>query len=365
MEAFLATDSRKETLWQGESKSSIVLNTGLQVDLRVVPRESFGAAMQYFTGSKAHNVKLRERAVARKLKVNEYGVFQEGEEQPLAGQTEESVYEALGLVWIPPELREGFNEIDLAEQDNLPPLLEEKHIRGALHNHTTDSDGRLNLEELVEEAKARGYQYLAVTDHSSTLSVARGLDSARLRKQIEQIRAFNQKHPDFPVLAGSEVDIRTDGTLDFSDDDLAQLDFVIAAIHSQFNLSQADMTKRICSALANPYVDLLAHPTGRLVARREGFAVDMEALYQTAAETGTALEINAQDMRLDLRDQHIREAKAYGIVFSINTDTHADSDFDHLAFGVGTARRARLQKEDVINTWTLKQLQTWQKKRKG
>lgn len=364
MQEFLATPNVADILAQGITKSSVALKHGLQVDLRVVPQESFGAALQYFTGSKEHNVKLRERAVKQGLKINEYGVFLADSEEAVAGVNEEDIYRSVGLAWIPPELREGMDELELAESNTLPKLIEREHILAALHNHTTESDGRMSLEELAQEAKARGYRYFAVTDHSVSLGVARGLTLDRLKRQIDRVREFNDQSKDIQALAGSEVDIRADGSLDYDDELLEQLDWVIAAIHSSLEQPKEKMTERVLNALRNPHVDLLAHPTGRLIERRPPIALDLEALYATAVETGTALEINAQDMRLDLNDQRIREAKAYGVVFSINTDTHARTDFDHLDYGLRTARRGRLGPDDVLNCLTLSALKKWRNKRK-
>lgn len=361
MAEFLATPNLREVLAQGETKSSIVLENGLQVDLRVVPEASFGAALQYFTGSKEHNVKLRERAVKRKLKVNEYGVFETDTEKQIAGITEESVYECLGLDWIPPELREGLDEIDLSERKILPQLLERKDIRSALHNHTTSSDGRMTLEELAREAERRGYQYIAVTDHSGGLGVAGGLNSNRIRKQIEEIRAFNESQKGIPVFAGSEVDIRADGTLDFPDEILEQLDVVIAAVHSSLEQPREKITQRICAALENPNVDILAHPSGRLIGRRPAMDVDWERVFAKAAETGTILEINSHYLRLDLNDRHIREAARYGVRFSLDTDTHSVDDFENLVFGIKTARRGRLTANDIINCMTCNEFRKWKK----
>ncbi|MBN2326722.1 MAG: DNA polymerase/3'-5' exonuclease PolX [Candidatus Omnitrophica bacterium] len=362
MEEFLATPAVRDVLAKGDAKSSLVLNNGLQVDLRIVPEASFGAALQYFTGAKEHNVKLRARAVKQKLKVNEYGVFKVDGDDPIAGSTEEDVYASLGLVWIPPELREGLDEIELAEKDQLPALVERQDIRSALHNHTTASDGLMRLDELAAEAKRRGYEYIAVTDHSGGLGVAGGLNADRLKKQMDEIHGFNEKKGGVPVLTGSEVDIRVDGRLDFPDDLLAQLDVVIAAVHGSLDQPREKITKRICDALENPYVDILSHPSGRLIGRRPPMDVDWEALFAKAAETGVVLEINAHYMRLDLKDQHIREAMKYGALFSIDTDTHAAADFDNLDYGVRTARRGRLAAKDVINCLPMKDFMRWKKK---
>ncbi|MDP8243391.1 MAG: DNA polymerase/3'-5' exonuclease PolX [Candidatus Hinthialibacter antarcticus] len=363
MQEFLATENIRDVLAQGATKSSILLECGLQVDLRVVEKDAFGAALQYFTGSKEHNVKLRERAVKQKLKVNEYGVYETGSETLVAGKTEESVYQCLGLAWVPPELREGRDEIQQAQNGTLPELIEAKHIRSALHNHTTDSDGFLSLEELANQAKARGYAFIAVTDHSGSLGVANGLSPERLKRQIEQVREFNETVKGIEVLAGTEVDIRADGRLDFDDDLLKELDVVIASVHASFEQLKDKMTARILRAIENPYVDIIAHPTGRLIGRRPPIEFDEEAVFAKAAETQTVMEINCYPARLDLNDVHIRQAKAHGVLFSINTDTHKVEHFDHLELGVKMARRGGLSADNVINSMTCKQYLSWKKKK--
>ncbi|MEW6233845.1 MAG: DNA polymerase/3'-5' exonuclease PolX [Candidatus Omnitrophota bacterium] len=354
MQEFLATKNRRDILAQGETKLSIVLHSGLQVDLRSVPLLSFGAALQYFTGSKEHNVKLRELAVRQGIKINEYGVFDAKTEERLGGENEEDIYQALGLPIIVPELREGFDEIELAREGKLPPLIEAQDIQSAIHNHTVWSDGRMTLDELVEEAKRRGYRFIAVTDHSGSLGVANGLNPDRLQRQIEEIHRWNETHKGFRILTGSEVDIRADGSLDFPDDLLEQLDVVIAAIHSSFEQPRDKMTQRICSAIENPNIDILAHPTGRMIGQRPPLDIDLERLFSTAAASRTALEINAHYYRLDLNDKHIREAKTHGVKFTLDTDTHSKADFDNLKFGLQTARRGRLEAGDVLNTLPLK-----------
>ena len=363
MNEFLATDDVRDVLAQGATKSSIVLKNGLQVDLRVVEKASFGAALQYFTGSKEHNVKLRERASKRKLKVNEYGVFEAESETRIAGETEEEVYESLGLAWTPPELREGRDEISLAETNALPELVEVKHIRSALHNHTTDSDGFMSLDELAKQAEARGYQYIAVTDHSGSLGIANGLSPDDLKRQIERVREVNERVKGIEVLAGTEVDILADGRLDFDDELLQQLDVVIASVHASFEQPKDKMTVRILKAIENPNVDIIAHPTGRLIGRRPPIEFDTEAVFAKAAETQTAMEINCYPTRLDLNDVHIRQAKAHGVLFSINTDTHKVEHFDHLELGVKMARRGGLSADNVINSMTCKQYLSWKKKK--
>lgn len=354
--AFLENPRIKEIRAKGTTKASVLLDDGLQVDLRVVAKDSFGAALQYFTGSKEHNVKLREFAVKKGLKVNEYGVFRTDTNEKLAGETEEEVYRAIGFPYIAPELREGQDELELALEGKLPVLIEKKDILCALHNHTTASDGSLTLEQLVEEAQRRGYKYLAVTDHSRGLGIANGLDEDRLMEQIERIHAYNRKNKNFRVLTGAEVDIRADGSLDYPDTALQKLDIVIASIHSALDQTEDKMTKRVCDALLNPYVDFLAHPTGRLMGQRPPIRLDMEKVFAAAKETGAALEINSYYARLDLNDKHIREAKRYGVRFCIETDTHVLEHFDNLILGIKTARRARLEAGDVLNTLDLHEL---------
>ncbi len=364
MEEFLKTDGIQEVIAQGEKKTSIVLSDNMQVDLRVVSEASFGAAMQYFTGSKEHNVKLREMAVKRNLKINEYGVYEADSNKKIAGKTEKEVYETLGLKYIPPELREGMDELELAS-GTLPKLIELKHLKSALHNHTTESDGKMPLEQLVEEAKNRGFEYIAVTDHSVALGVANGLSAERLKKQIDEIRKFNEKHPDFPVLAGNEVDVMSDASFAYDDELMAEMDIVIASLHIAHEQPREKIMKRLFAAMEHPHVDIIAHPSGRLIGRRPPMDIDYEALFSKAAETGTVLEINSHFLRLDLNDQHIREAKEHGVLFTINTDTHAATDFDNIEFGIKTARRGRLEAKDVINTYSLSKLKKTLKRYKN
>lgn len=363
MEEFLKTDRISDVLAQGETKSSIRLINGLQIDLRVVPKDSFGAALQYFTGSKEHNVKLRERAIRQGFRVNEYGIFRTDDESQVGGKHEKSIYKTLGLTYIEPELREGHDEIALAESNDLPLLIKENNIRSALHNHTTASDGRMSLEELAREAEKQGYRFLAVTDHSQSLGVANGLSPDRLRKQIDEVAKLNDRETCIPVLSGNEVDIRSDGSLDYDDDLLEQLDIVVASVHSALDQPRDTMTRRLCEAASNPHVDIMGHPTGRLLGRRPSFEVDWDKVFEAAAESGVVMEINAQSMRLDLNEKLIRHAMKYGVRFSINTDTHVASDFEHLRYGVAMARRGGLEKQHVINTMTLKQFRSWQEDR--
>jgi DNA polymerase (family 10) len=331
-----------------------VLASGIQADLRVVPPESFGAALHYFTGSKAHNIAIRKLGVARGLKINEYGVFRGA--RRIAGTTEESVYAAVDLPYIEPELREDQGEIEAAASGSLPRLVSLADLQGDLHAHTDASDGRASLEEMVAAARARGLKYVAITDHSRRLAMAHGLDPARLARQGKDIDALNAKHPGIAVLKGVEVDILEDGTLDLPDTSLARLDVVVAAVHGQFGLSRARQTERILAAMDNPHVAILAHPTGRLIEEREPYDVDMLALVRKARERGIALELNAHPDRLDLTDVHCRMAKDEGALVAIDSDAHAADGFDVLRYGVGQARRGWLAKKDVLNTRPLAQV---------
>ncbi len=364
MNAFVRLAEVEEVLLKGPTKSSVVLRDGLQVDLRVVEEESFGAALQYFTGSKAHNIKLRERAVKRGLKINEYGVFRESDGKKIAGRTEEEVYQAVGLPFIPPELREDRGEIEAAERGMLPNLVELKDIRGDLHVHSKYSDGSHSIEEIAGLAKSLGYRYIAITDHSKGLGVAGGLTSERILEELKEVQAVNKKLKGFKVFMGVEVDIRSDGTLDLPDELLARLDIVIASIHSGFRQSVGQLTMRLLSAIRSPYVKIIAHPTGRLIGERDPYEVDMEQILRAAKETGTVLEINAYPLRLDLNDRYAREAKEMGIPMVISTDTHISEQFRFMRYGVHMARRAWLEKGDIINTMDTKALERFLKSRK-
>lgn len=362
MNEFLATGEIDEVIANGKTKSSIRLNNGLQVDLRIVPKESFGAALQYFTGSKEHNVRVREIAVKQGLKVNEYGVYKTDGDEPVAGKTEEDVYQSLGMVWVPPELREGLEEIEWAQKDTLPELITESDIICALHNHTTASDGKMSMKELAEEGKKRGFKVIAVTDHSVSSAIAGGLSVDRLRKQIDEVRELNESLKGVTLLAGSEVDIKADGSLDYDDDLLSELDIVVASVHMAQDQPRDKVTKRICRALENPYVTILGHPSGRLINKRPPMDIDFEKVFETAKEHNKIMEINCHFLRLDLKDVHIREAAKYGLQFSINTDTHHVNNFDNLRYGIQTARRGRLTKDQVINTLTWAKLKKVLKK---
>jgi DNA polymerase (family X) len=338
----------ESVLGRGDTKMSVRLGSGLQVDLRVVPQESFGAAMQYFTGSKDHNVVLRGRAKARGLKINEYGVYR-GDEY-VAGATEESVYAALDLPWFPPELREARREFEWADAGTLPALIEVADIRGDLHMHTTATDGKATLEEMVAGARARGLAYIAITDHSKRVSMANGLDAARLRTQWAAIDRMNRALDDIVVLKGIEVDILEKGGLDLDDDVLAEADWVMASLHYGQNQPRSQITDRLLGAISNPHVSAISHPTGRLINRRKAYDVDLEAVFQAAREQGKFMELNAHPHRLDLDDVACAAAKRHGISIVISTDAHAVDGLDKLRYGILQARRAGLTKQDVVNT---------------
>ena len=348
MDRFVAYQEVRDVLAHGATKSSVRLQSGLQVDLRVVPQESYGAALLYFTGSKAHNVVLRQLAQQRGLKLNEYGVFRG--DKPIAGETEESVYASLGLPWIPPEVSEGRGEIDAPTAGLLPHLVDLQDLKGDLHAHTRATDGRNSLPEMAEAARLRGLRYFAITDHSRRLTMAKGLDSTRLLQQMEDIDQLNATLSGVTILKGIEVDILEDGSLDLPDEVLGRLDLVVGAVHSRFNLSNRRQTERIMKAMDHPHFSILAHPSGRLIGRREPYEVDMLRIIRKARERRCFLEINAHPERLDLTDIHCRMAKEEGVLLAVNTDAHSMLDLENARFGVGQARRGWLEKTDVLNT---------------
>jgi DNA polymerase (family 10) len=360
MDHLAAYDEIEQVVSKGNTRATVILRNRLQVDVRVVEPTSFGAALHYFTGSKAHNIAIRRRAQKRGLKINEYGVFK-GDKR-VAGDTEESVFKSVGLPWIPPELREDRGEIEAAEKHRLPKLVEIKDIHGDLHAHTRATDGHNTLEEITQAAKDRGWSYVAITEHSKRLTVAHGLDKKRLLQQIEQIDRLNNKLKGITVLKGIEVDILDDGKLDLPDDVLAKLDLVIGAVHSKFHLSRAKQTERILRAMDHPHFTILAHPTGRLIQQREPYDVDMARIIHHARQRGCYLELNCHPERLDLLDTYCLMAKEAGVLVSINSDAHSLADFDNLKYGVGQARRGWLEPKDVLNTRTLTQLRRLLKK---
>lgn len=354
MERFVAYDGIEEVLAKGATKSSARLSCGIQVDVRVLSKESFGAALQYFTGSKEHNIALRTRAVERKLKINEYGVFRGGKR--IAGKSEEEVYAAVGLPVMPPEIRENHGEIEAAEKGELPRLIELGDIRGDLQMHTTATDGKASIEEMALKAKGMGYEYVAITDHSKAVRVAHGLDEKGLARHLKAIEKAQSKVPGICILKGIEVDILPDGSLDLDDAILKECDVVIGAIHYRFNLSEREMTERIVKGISNRYVNVFGHPTGRLILERPPYEVNVEELVKAARDYGVALEINAHPDRLDLKDIHVRLARDRGARLVISTDSHSPQNLEFMRYGVFTARRGWAEAKDVINTYPLQKL---------
>lgn len=358
IERFAGYDEVREVVSKGTTRATVFLGgAGLQVDLRVVAPESFGAALQYFTGSKAHNIEIRRRAQARGLKVNEYGAFRGA--RRVGGRTERDVYRAVGLPWIAPELRENRGEFEAAENDRLPKLVELEDLRGDLHLHTRATDGRASIEEMAAAAQRFGLEYIAVTDHSRAVRIANGLDEKRLREQLDAIDRYNDKGGGLTVLKGIEVDILEDGSLDLPDAVLDLLDVVVASVHSHFGLSRKKQTGRILRAMDNPRVAILGHPSGRLLEERDAYEVDMERVIAGARERDVALELNSQPQRLDLTDLWCRAAKEAGVPVCINSDSHSEAGFANLRFGIAQARRGWLEKNDVLNTRSLRALRNW------
>jgi DNA polymerase (family 10) len=355
LDRFVAYPRVQEVLVRGENKASATVGReGLQVDVRALPPHSFGAAMQYFTGSKDHNVAIRTRAVRMGLKLSEYGLFRLADDVKVAGETEEGVYQALGLPWIPPELRENTGEIEAAEAGRLPELLELKHIRGDIHMHTTETDGRATLEEMAQAALERGYEYIAITDHSKALAMANGLDEKRVVAFARQVREINRNGLvnglGIRIFSGLECDILKDGVMDVADDALAELDLVIGSVHSHMNLESAEMTDRLLRALECPHLRVIGHPTGRLLLHRDPFPFDFDRVVAEAVRRGVWLEINASPERLDLHGTLIRTARAKGAKFTISTDAHHPKHLESMKYGVVTARRGWLGQNDIMNT---------------
>lgn len=359
MQAFIKWPEVQEILAVGTTKSSIVTKMGIQVDLRVVEPESYGAALQYFTGSQAHNIKLREIAIRKGLKLNEYGIFRIEDDRKIAGGHEEEVYAALGLPWIPPELREDQGEIEAAKLNQLPNLVELKDILGDLHVHTDWSDGASTVEEMVTEAKRLGYQYIAICDHAQSLGVAGGLSWEKFQEQKREIEEVARKE-NFMVLWGLEANILANGKLDFTEGTLKEFQIVVAGVHSAFRQSKEKMTERINLALQSGAVDILSHPTGRLIGKRDPYEVEVEKIMEWAKSTGTVLEINSSPERLDLKDLDCRTAKEkFGLKIAINTDAHSVASLSLMKYGVAVARRGWLEPEDILNTYPVEKLEEW------
>lgn len=364
MRAFVALPAVAEVILSGPTKTSVRLHNGLQADLRVLEPDRWGTALQYFSGSQAHNVRLRELAVKRGLSLSEYSFKREDGGEILC-RDEAQVYETLGLPWIPPELREDQGEIQAALAGELPDLVEREAIRGDLHVHTDWSDGTSTLAEMAEAARELGYEYLVISDHSQSLGIARGLTAERQREQRAEIDALNERWNDFRLLQGCELEIKADGSLDLPDDVLARLDLVVASLHTSQRQDREQITRRMLNAVTNPYVDVIGHPSGRILGQREESAVDLDAVIDTAATTGTALEVNSTPSRLDLDDVHVRRAIGLGVKIAINSDAHHPDGLDNLAYGVATARRGWATAADVLNTMTLDELLAWKGARRA
>jgi DNA polymerase (family 10) len=362
MRAFTGHPRVAEVLLSGETKTSVRLHNGLQVDLRVLEPERWGAALQYFTGSQAHNVRVREIAQRQGLSLSEYG-FKRQDGSEILCPAESDVYETLGLSWIPPELREDRGEIQAASSGDLPRLVEWDDILGDLHAHTDWSDGAGTLAEMAEAARAKGYRYLVISDHTQSLGVANGLTPERLRAQRAEIDALNGQWDDFALLQGCELEIKADGSLDFPDEVLAGLDFVVASVHTSLRQDRDQITTRVIKALHHPYVDVIGHPSGRILGQREESAVDLDAIIRAAAATGTALEVNSIPNRLDLDDAHARRALELGVKLAINSDAHHPGGLDSLPYGLATARRGWATAPDVLNTLTLDEIRAWRQAR--
>jgi len=364
MEALKAMPDVADVIGSGPTKTSIRTSAGLQVDLRVVPPDAWGAAMQYFTGSKAHNVGVRTIAVRAGLKLSEYGLFDAETDELIVSRTEEELYQRLGLQWVPPPMREDRGEIAAALEGTLPGIVTESDIRGDLHTHTDLTDGIAPLAEMVQAAAARGYAYYAITDHAPNLYMQQ-MSTDKMLEQREQVRELNRAYRRLRLLHGTELNIDPDGGVDWADDILAGFDLCVASVHSHFNQAADAMTRRLIKACENPYIHIIGHPTTRILGRRGPVAADWDAVFQAAARTGTAFEINASPNRLDLNDEHIIAARAAGVKFAVNTDAHAVPHLENLRYGVGTAQRGWLTTDDVINTWPLRRLQTFLRAKKG
>ena len=357
MDKFTSMKEVEKVLAKGETKSSIRLKSGIQVDLRIVDKKSFGSALQYFTGSKEHNIEVRKIAVRNKYKLNEYGLFEKESGKKIAGETEEEVYKALGMQYIPPELRENRGEVEAALNGKLPSLVEREDVKGDLQMHTKWSDGAHTIEEMVKEAIRLGHSFIAITDHIGTLKIAGGMGEEEIRKQMKEIALLNEKYDDFRIFHGVEVNILKDGSLDMSRDVLKDIDVVIASIHSAFRQPMEEMTERLLKALENDVVDILAHPTARIIYKREGIKFDVEKVFDAAKENEVILEINAQPDRLDLNDILAKKAIEQGLKLSIGTDAHNKESLRYIELGLAVARRAWAEKKDIVNTYSIKELE--------
>ena len=364
MNAFISLPRVGEVIAHGPTKSSIVTKDNVQVDIRVVPQEDYGAALMYFTGSKEHNVKLREMAVKKGLKINEYGVFNVKTNKRLAGSSEKEIYGLFKMDYIEPELRENTGEIESAIKGTLPKLIQIEDIKGDFHAHTEASDGLLKISKIARIAAKKEYEYVVITDHSQSLKIAGGLRPRELLKQKEKIEAFNKKSRNLKLLIGSEVDILIDGTMDYRDEVLKELDFVVAAIHSGFNEPKEKLTMRIIKAMHNKYVNLIAHPSGRLLGQRAAYELDYDRVFAAAKETGTAIEINAHPERLDLTDINCKRAARAGVKVAIATDAHTASQFDNMIYGVSVARRGWMEKKDILNSLPLREVEKFVAKKR-
>lgn len=356
MQVFTSLEPVKEVILHGPTKSTVIVKRDIQVDLRVVEDDSYGAALLYFTGSKEHNVALRTMLVQMGYKLNEYGLFLNENDQKVAGKTEEELYKACGMDWIPPELREDRGEIAAAQAHTLPTLVELGDIKGDLHIHTSYSDGENTIEEMMEGAKQRGYEYIAITDHTGDLKIANAIDEETLLKQIELIHNLNEQENGIRILAGAEANIDLEGNLDISEDIMQKLDFVIGGVHSKLKRPRKEITDRVVNALSNKYLTILAHPIGRLLNKREGADLDLTEVFETAKKYGKVLEINAYPQRLDLSDINSRAASQQGILIEVGTDAHSVNELEYMDLGVSVARRGWLEKKDILNTLPLKDL---------
>lgn len=360
-ERFVSMPPIVRVLGKGQTKSTVVLQNMLQVDLRVIPPESYGAALQYFTGSKEHNVKLRTIGVKEGFKLNEYGLYRRDDDSLVEAEDETKIYEALGMQWMPPELRENTGEIEAAMEGKLPNLVELEHVKSDLHIHTDYSHAIDPLEEMVKKAVDMDLEYLAITDHSQSLAIAQGLKDDRLLEQVGEVRRLDEEYPEIRLIAGTECDIKSDGSMDYSDDVLAQLDWVVASIHIGMQRDEETITNRILNAIHNPYTRVIGHPTGRLIQKRNPYAVNLDKIFETAAEQKVFMEINCSPSRLDLRDVDARRAKEAGVKISIGTDAHSVSQMEFLPLGIAVARRGWLEAADVVNTWSIEKVLEFRK----